>query len=307
MGLTATSPHCAAADGIIARRLFLASSLAVGLAATATAPQTATPPVRLGVIGISFHAVAGAVVQAMLERLGHTVAVKQAPHDEMFRRLGAGEVDLLAAAWLPGTHRHLSDRLADRVAPIATLCRDARLDWTVPDCVPADVVASVAGLARTDVAVRMTPLNRLIGPSAGLSVRSVRMLAAYGLDAAGYRLEPGDTAVWLDSLRAARDAGLWVVMPLWQPHFLNSTHALRCLAAPQGVMGGADDSGQVARTTFAAALERRTRDALVAIHIGRDAVTDMDLAVIADGQTPAQAAGAWMTTNADRVAGWLAG
>jgi ABC-type proline/glycine betaine transport system substrate-binding protein len=60
--------------------------------------------VRLGQIGLSFYAVTAGVVQEVLERLGHTVEVTTGSHAQIFPRLGAGEVDLLVAAWLPHGH-----------------------------------------------------------------------------------------------------------------------------------------------------------------------------------------------------------
>lgn len=291
---------------MLTRRRFFATSVMAGVAAATVPAAARSRPVRLGVIGISFHAVAGAVVQIILERLGMEVTVQTAPHDEMFRRLGEEEVDLLIAAWMPGTHQHLFTPYADRIAPIATLYRDARLYWSVPSYVPQDLIASVADLARPDIATRMDRVIRSIGPSAGLSVRSAQMLPAYGLDKAGYRLEPGETAIWLDNFRAAHAAGRWVVMPLWQPHFLNRTHALRILADPKAIMDGADDAVIMANTAFLRALDPQHAAVLSAIDIGLDSITVQDLAVNTGGMTAAEAATQWLATQADRVAQWLA-
>src|SRR5689334_9489236 len=60
--------------------------------------------VRMGQISLSFYAVTGAVVEAVLRRLGHTVQVVQGSHAQIFPRLAAGEIDLLVAAWLPHGH-----------------------------------------------------------------------------------------------------------------------------------------------------------------------------------------------------------
>ena len=60
--------------------------------------------VVVGQISLSFYAVTGAIVQQVLERLGHTVEIVEGSHGQIFPRLGAGEVDLLVAAWLPYGH-----------------------------------------------------------------------------------------------------------------------------------------------------------------------------------------------------------
>jgi probable HAF family extracellular repeat protein len=61
-------------------------------------------PIVLGQVTLSFYAVTGAVVHEVLERLGHSVEVRQGPHEEMFPLLGQGAIDLMAAVWLPEGH-----------------------------------------------------------------------------------------------------------------------------------------------------------------------------------------------------------
>jgi len=72
-------------------------------------------------VGLSFYAVVGGVVQELLEREGYTVAVVHGAHAGIFPRLGAGEVDILAAAWLPHGHATLYsavEKVTIRIAPL---------------------------------------------------------------------------------------------------------------------------------------------------------------------------------------------
>ena len=57
--------------------------------------------VRLGQVNLSFYAVVGGIVHEMLEQDGYKVEVTAGSHGDIFPKLGAGEVDILAAAWLP--------------------------------------------------------------------------------------------------------------------------------------------------------------------------------------------------------------
>jgi hypothetical protein len=51
-------------------------------------------PIRLGNIALSFHAVSAAVVQGIFrDSWGHSVDSSAAPHEETFRRYGAGAGD----------------------------------------------------------------------------------------------------------------------------------------------------------------------------------------------------------------------
>jgi ABC-type proline/glycine betaine transport system substrate-binding protein len=146
-----------------------------------------------------------------------------APHDQMFQRLAVGEGDLLAAAWLPGTHSHLFNPIQDRL--------DASLPF---------------------IATR------------------------------------------------------WMVMPLWQRHFLNRTHQVRILADPKQVMGSADDAVLVASRAFVGRIPPRTAAILRRIDIGLDGVTEMDLAVNVSGRCVRQAAQDWLAANVQKVAAWMA-
>ena len=133
-------------------------SLLVGT--TSVAGQTPTDSQKqkiiLGQVGLSFYAVVGGIVRELLERKGYGVEVVQGPHAEIFPRLGAGEVDIFAAAWLPQGHATLYASVEDVTFPIAPLYKDARFFWVVPAYVPESVLSSVADLVQPDVQQRVS-------------------------------------------------------------------------------------------------------------------------------------------------------
>lgn len=77
------------------------------------------------------------------------------------------------------------------------------------------------------------------------------------------------------------------------------------LADPRGVLGGSNRSVLVAPRERFSALPERTRQVLARIALDLDAVTDMDWAVNVGGQTPTDAARAWMRAHHARVRTWL--
>lgn len=81
--------------------------------------------VRLGQIGLSFYAVTAGVVQEVLERLGHPVEVTTGSHAQIFPKLGAGEVDLLVAAWLPHGHALYWQQYGARAQQLGVLYQGA--------------------------------------------------------------------------------------------------------------------------------------------------------------------------------------
>lgn len=259
----------------------------------------------LGQIDLSFYAVTGAVTQQLLEKLGHPVEVRRGTHEEIFALLGRGEVDLLAAAWLPGTHGAYWSRYADRAVELATLYDNARLYWAVPEYVPEQAVKSVEDLVKPEVAVRMTKTIQGIGSGSGLMMASRKMMVEYGLEKAGYTLRPGSASEWIGAFEKAVAERRWVIMPLWQPQYLNKAHKVRPLAEPRGILGGPDRAVLVGNKASVARLPGKTVDALRRIRIDLESVTEMDFLVNVRGKSPADAAREWMGRNESLVQSWL--
>lgn len=262
--------------------------------------------VRLGQVDVPFYAVTGAVVEAVLKRLGHSVTIVPGAHEVSFPRLATGQIDLLAAAWLPGAHRDYVRRYGADTSVAAVLYEGAKLFWAVPAYVPANVVRSIADLARPDVAGRMEKRIRSIGPGSGLTTRSAAALSAYGLDRLGYSVKPGPVPTWTSEFERAVADRRWTVQPLWRPHHLNVVHELRVLDDPLNSFGAQEDRAVLlARSAFLAKLHPDSRRVLSRVQLGIDGVTEMDRLVAREGLSPRQAAKRWMTDNAAIMARWF--
>ena len=74
----------------LSRRAFLALGASALGAKVSFAQNETTRPVVLGQVYLSFYAVTGAVVHEVLERLGHTVEVREGPREQIFPLLGEG-------------------------------------------------------------------------------------------------------------------------------------------------------------------------------------------------------------------------
>lgn len=265
----------------------------------------ATPPVVLGQVSLSFYAVTGAVVQEVLERLGHRVEVRQGPHEDMFPLLAEGQLDIMAAAWLPEGHGAYWQRYGGQAQEVARLYDGARFFWAVPSYIPDAEVASIADLAKPSVAARMTKEIQGIGRGATITTVSRTAVDAYGLGPLGYTLRTGTQADWTGAFTQAFAERRWIVFPTWAPQYLNRDGQLRPLADPQGILGGINHGSLVAPRARYQALPDATRQALGRIQLGIDGVTEMDWLVNVQKQPPLDAARAWMAANASRVATWL--
>lgn len=268
--------------------------VATGLAAPAVGEDRT---IRLGQVGLSFYAVVGGIVQEVLENDGYKVEVTTGSHGDIFPKLGAGELDILAAAWLPDGHAPLYAKVKDATFIVGELYGDARLYWAVPDYVPADLVRSVDDLKKPDVAARMDKRIRGIGATSGLMVGAAKILKSYGLDSVGYEVIPGDATDWIENFKQAVGEKRWIVMPLWQPQWINAAYNVRVLDEPKGIYGKGDTAVLLGHETLKSKLSPETLSRLANIKLSVAAVTEMDRWVNVDGLTPREAAKKWLAAN----------
>lgn len=262
--------------------------------------------ITLGVIGLSFYEVTGEVVRRVLEDLGHEVRVVKGPHSKMYPRLANGEIDLLAASWLPNTHGNYWKQYGNRALTVSYLYSGARLFWGVPGYVPASAVGSVADLADPDVAGRMNKTITTLPEDTGLTIKSRKLMEAYGLGQRGYTLEATGAGEWIAAIETAIANEEWVAIPLWTPQWLNVAYDIRPLADPRGLLGSADHAALTAHIGFPNRVPPETLRVLKHIELSREAVSRMDLLVNREGMSPGEAAAAWLGEHRDVVAGWKA-
>ncbi|MGC0151248.1 glycine betaine ABC transporter substrate-binding protein [Chromobacterium vaccinii] len=249
-------------------------------------------PLRLTLITIdlSFHAASAAVVAAALEKHGVVVDEWRAPHERAFELLAAGDGDLLCSAWLPGSHGGYLAPIEDKVEKLAVLYTPYAL-WGVPDYVPESAVASLADLARPEIAARMVKTIQGINPGAGISRFSREIVERYRLDQAGYRFANGgleDCVAAFEQAVARRD---WAVVPLWQPQYLHWSHRIRELADPDGLLRGRDEATLLIRRDALARLPAAAEAELRALRLGNRALTFLDHLIARQGLDPREAAG----------------
>ncbi|MBA1290643.1 glycine betaine ABC transporter substrate-binding protein [Pseudomonas japonica] len=251
------------------------------------------PLIRLGHIDLSFHAASAAVVQRILERHGYTVTPSASPHEKMFQRYGAGEVDMLVSAWLPASHGGYLAPFADATRQLGVLYQPYCI-WGVPEYVPVEQVASVSDLLRPDVATKMSPLIQGINPGAGISRFSRTIIEQYGLDIAGYHFENGTQEACFTRFENAVEHREWVVVPLWHPQFLHHRYDIRALAEPTGLLGGEDNATLIVKESVAQQLPSALLDQLTRLTLGNNVVSELDHLICREGLSPLEAADRWL-------------
>ena len=292
---------------LLAPLVAVGSVLMVNPGAASDAAPGTDRTVVLGQVGLSFYSVVGGVVQEVLEREGYTVQVVEGPHAEIFPMLGAGEVDILAAAWLPSGHAALYEPVRDVTFPITALYEDARFFWAVPAYVPEEAVSSIADLLNPDVRARMPAQIVSLPEATGLTTGGRRVMETYGLPEAGYELIAAAPAEWLGAFQSAFAREEWVVVPLWQPQWLNAAYDLRRLDEPRNAYGDPDTAYLMGHVSLEDTVSAETLTLLSNMQIPVDAVTEMDRLVNVDGLDPRDAARQWMQDKTALVDGWRAG
>jgi glycine betaine/proline transport system substrate-binding protein len=258
----------------------------------------------LGQVDLSFYAVVGGVVQELLEREGYGLEVVEGPHAEIFPRLGAGEVDIFAAAWLPQGHADLFALVEDVTFRIAPLYEDARFFWVVPAYVPESVLSSVSDLIQPDVQARVSKRIVSLPAETGLTINACRVVDAYNLGEGGYEIVAAPPTEWFGTFREAIEDNEWIVFPLWQPHWVNAAYEVRRLDDPKGAYGEPDTAYLLGHRSLRSKLPAGMIGLLSNIRLSIDAVTEMDRMVNVDGLSPRDSARRWMEENADVVRSW---
>ncbi|ANF87341.1 ABC-type proline/glycine betaine transport system, periplasmic component [Pseudomonas antarctica] len=119
---------------------------------SANVQMTSDRVIKLGVIDLSFHRATAAVVTKIFEILGFTVERNFALHEETFRQLRAGDIDMVVSAWLPHSHGNYKKEVEQRVATVELGTHyEPFAYWGVPYYIPQQCVNSVEDLRKPDV------------------------------------------------------------------------------------------------------------------------------------------------------------
>ncbi len=286
----------------------LVMSMLIGLipdAVRASEAQQSRRPLVVGEINLTFYQVAAAVVVEVLERLGHPVTIVGGNHPQIYDALGKSKVDVLVASWLPHAHGPLQQPLADKLVEATTLYTDARLFWAVPSYVPESDVSSIDDLRKPDVASKMDKDIAGVGPGSGLMVGSEKLMSSYGLTAVGYSLRVAPVSEWAAHLGSAYAARRWMVMPLWQPQYLNAMYSMRVLRDPKGIFGD-DRAVVVVRKDVWESLPAHSRDVLGRVRLSVPVVTELERQLVVEHLPARTVAQNWMRRNRTETDAWFA-
>lgn len=244
--------------------------------------------IRIGHIDLSFHAASAALVTAIFEKHGWQVESSTAPHQEMFERYGAGQVDMLVSAWLPASHGgYLAPYIKDTVK--LTVLYHPYCIWGVPDYISSSDISSISDLLKPAVLKKMEKRIQGINPGAGISRFSRAMIEEYQLGAAGYHFVNGSEEECFGAFEKAVSERRWIVIPLWHPQFLHHRYNIRALHEPEGLLGGQDEATLIASKDIVGKFAPELLAELRCLTPGNKAISDLDYLICRESKTPQQA------------------
>ena len=236
--------------------------------------------ITLGVIDLSFHHLAASLVTHVLKEMGFEVERVYSPHEENFKKLKAGEVDLLASAWLPSSHGAYKADTENVVSLIELgLHYEPYALWGVPDYVPIKDVAEVSDLLKPEVIKKMKPTIQGINPGAGITRFSIKMMDEYGLNDAGYQFFPGTEEDCFSAFEQAVENKDWVLVPLWKPQFLHYKYNIREIKEPKGLLGIVDRAVLLLREDKKDLFTKEQIQSLDSLRFSNEIIAELDYKV----------------------------
>ncbi|MCR1024182.1 glycine betaine ABC transporter substrate-binding protein [Cellulophaga baltica] len=253
--------------------------------------------INLGVTDLSFHRIAASLVANTLEEIGFTVKRTYSPHEENFERLKAGDVDMLASAWLPSSHGiYKSD--VEKEVPLLELGLHYKpyALWGVPNYI-SEEITEVSDLLEPEVLSKMKKDIQGINSGAGITRFSIEMMEAYGLTAAGYKFHTGTEDDCFSAFENAVAHKQWMVVPLWKPQFLHYKYNIRELKEPKGLLGSVDKAVLLLRKVKENMFTKTHLQKLDGLQFTNDIIAELDYKVSREGKNIDEVTKRWLKNH----------
>ncbi|MEY4413703.1 MAG: hypothetical protein RIQ53_996 [Pseudomonadota bacterium] len=179
------------------------------------------------------------VAKYVLEtKLNQPVKMVNADIGIQYQSVARGDADVMLGGWMPVTHGAYVAKHKDKLVDVGVIYGGGKNGWAVPAYVPESEVSSIADLAKPEVKAKIKSIVQGIEPGGGLMRASEATIKAYGLDAAGIRLQSSSEAGMLAALQRAQSGKEWIVTTVWSPHWLFQKWPMRYLKDAKGTLGG---------------------------------------------------------------------
>lgn len=260
-------------------------------------PATTPKEVSIGYVLWDSEIASTNVLKTVYEQAGYDVELKAVDAGPLYQALADGQVDMSVSAWLPATHAAYLDTYGDDIMLVGKNLEGAKVGLVVPTYVTIDSISEM-----NDVADQFD--GKIIGiePGAGIMAMTETAIENYSLD---YSLVPSSSAAMAAQLSDAYENEEWIVVTGWTPHWKFVRFDLKYLDDPEGVYGGEEYIGSMARTGFV----DDNPEAFAILERFSWTPSDMESVMLAveEGATPEDAAQAWVDEHPEMVQSWING
>lgn len=235
------------------------------------------------------------VMRVVLEEAGFDVRMTSVSAAAMWQSVASGDQDAFVAAWLPTTHGHYLEQVADGVEDLGPNLEGTRIGLVVPAYVEIDSIEEL-----NEHAERFG--GRIIGidPGAGIMSTTEEAIQEYGLE---LNLVEGSDATMTGALRDAIRNEEWVVVTGWTPHWKEGRWDLKYLEDPRGLYGGEEAIHTVVRADLVDDLPG-AYTILDRFHWTPEQMAEV-MVMNEEGGDPYDNARQWVEENPDLLRAWL--
>lgn len=241
------------------------------------------------------------VVKEVLEtKLGYKVEMLQVDAGPMWAGIADGSADAMVAAWLPSTHASYLEQYASKLEDLGANLNGTKTGLVVPAYMD---ITSIEDLNKPETASSLK--NQIIGiePGAGIMMATEKALQDYALN--DYKLIESSSAAMATELQKAYDKQEPIVVTGWTPHWKFAKMDLKYLEDPKGIYGGDEQIHTLVRK----GLKDDMENAYQFLDQFQWEPADMESVMVAiqEGQSPEEAAKAWVNSHSDKVDAWIKG
>lgn len=281
---------------------------------TVLAPDAPDAPnlcqhVRLADLGWTDVACTTAVAANLLRREGYTVDVENLSLPVTLMGLKNNDIDVFLGNWMPMQKPVVTPYFADNGVMVAsTNLHGARFGLAVPHYVYQAGISSLADLAAHGDAFEWTIYGIESGAAGNEAILRMLKSHAYGLSTKWHVADSSEQAM-LAEVKQKVGQHAWVVFLAWEPHPMNTAMALDYLDDPQHAFSGSATGAWVqtlVRHDLAQQCPQLQRF-LGQLTFTIDMENAMMSAVVDHGQTPADAANAYIASHPADTERWLRG
>ncbi len=226
------------------RGILILSLCLVMVMAVAACDTAETEAIKIGYVEWACATASSYLVKnIIIHELGLDAELVALDAGVMWQSIGTGDIDIMACAWLPGTHGGYYAEVETSIVDMGPNYEGALVGLVVPSYVNVNSIAEL-----NDFADHFG--GTIVGIDAGAGIMSATHSAidVYGLD---FELQESSDAAMTAALRSALDDQEWIVVTGWAPHWKFAYWDLKFLADPEGVYGGAETINTIVRTGFA--------------------------------------------------------